>query len=129
MYLNCFSLKKSEENLETDGRKPEIWKSIKVADEFDQEHLLALKDLVTLKSNESSQEIVDTCIVEEDVVKPSLLNLDADIGGKFFYFFLRILNVCRRNLFFRQTEVVPRNTASSVNSKNQKKLAKKRKLK
>ena len=75
------SLAKSKDNLKT-GVKKEIWKYIKVVDDSDEEHLLAIKELVGAKSNESSQEMVDT-LEEEEIVKPSFpSSLNSDLGGK-----------------------------------------------
>lgn len=97
-------LAKSKDNLKT-GVKKEIWKSIKVVDDSDEEHLLAIKELVGAKSNESSQEMVDT-LEEEEIVKPSFpSSLNSDLG-----------------------EVVSRKPVKKEAGKKKKKTAKKRKL-
>ena len=78
-----FSLANSKDDQKTDVNT-EIWKSIKVADDSDEEHLLAIKELVGAKSNESSQDMVDD--LEEEIVKPSLSSiLNSDIGGKVIF--------------------------------------------
>lgn len=75
----------NSKNKQKTGVNTEIWKSIKVADDSDEEHLLAIKELVGAKSNESSQEMVDD--LEEEIVMPFLPSiLNSDIGGKFFFF-------------------------------------------